>query len=252
MDHTFNKTLLVILSISSLLLSSNAVPSSRVIDFISTSVPAAAPKSSFKDYTSTSSPAEAPSSIDFISKSFPAVEAPNSDVNTVSKVASNVARVATIVDPEILKICVEDDEDRKKHCIETLSKLFESPFDIVKALEIEVNATLGTAKSLSDTFVKLINDPNTNKTFISALDSCHELCDHMLDAINHTLEILPQQNFADAYNSMCSVLSYKASCDANFEIANPDAEMPWDAQPLIQSTVICVDILNRIVNNHKI
>ncbi|WJX70535.1 hypothetical protein P8452_54629 [Trifolium repens] len=43
MDYTFNKTLLVILSLSSLLLSSNAVPSTRVNDFIPTSAPAPAP-----------------------------------------------------------------------------------------------------------------------------------------------------------------------------------------------------------------
>ncbi|XP_045796776.1 uncharacterized protein LOC123891033 [Trifolium pratense] len=265
MDYTFNKTLLVILSLSSLLLSSNAVPSTRVIDLISTSVPAAAPKSSFVDFTSTrfpakapssidfistSSPAETPSSVDFISKSFPAVDASNSHVgNIVSKIATNVAKVATKVDPEILKICNEGG-DKTVRCIETLSKLFQGPFDVVKALEIEVNTTLSTVKTLVDTIVRLRNDPSTDKRAIDALDICRDQYDMMLDSINQAMEILPQQNFVDAYNNMCAVISYNSACQEGWD-ESPGVVRPWDVEPLIQSTVICVDILDNIVNNHK-
>jgi hypothetical protein len=88
MNYKFNITLLVIISLSSLFLSSNAVPSTRV-----KSVQAAAPK----------------------------------------------------VDPEITKLCYGGLSTYETRCIETLSKLFHGPFDIVKAIEIieiEVNATL--------------------------------------------------------------------------------------------------------------
>ncbi|GAU41644.1 hypothetical protein TSUD_81300 [Trifolium subterraneum] len=149
MGYTFNKTLIVILSLSSLLLSSNAVPSTRAIDVISTSVPAAAPKSSFIDFTSKSFQAKAPS----------------------TETPSSVDFISTKVNPEILKICTEGGH-KTKHCIETLSKLSKGPFDVIKTLEVKVNATLDIAKTLFDTIVKLRHDPSTDKRAIKPLNLC--------------------------------------------------------------------------------
>ncbi|MCI35946.1 pectinesterase inhibitor, partial [Trifolium medium] len=98
------------------------------------------------------------------------------------------------------------------------------PFDVVKALEIEVNATLGIAKTLSDTINVKLREHPPSTYYISALNQCREMFDDILDSINQTLE--------DGWD--------------DFGIENP-----LDVQPLIQSTVICVDILSNIVDNHK-
>jgi pectinesterase inhibitor-like protein len=169
--------------------------------------------------------AKAPSSIEFISKG------------------------VTKVDPEIKNICNEGG-DKTTRCIETLSKLFQGPFDVVKALEIEVNATLGTAKAIFDNINTLLNDSSTDKGAIDALNICREEYDSMLDSIKSALESVLQKHFADAYSQMSAVISYKSACQLGWD-ESPGVQKPYDETTLIESTVICVDILYYIVNSHK-
>ncbi|MCI11835.1 pectinesterase inhibitor, partial [Trifolium medium] len=226
---------------------------------------------------------KAPSSIDFISTSFSAEtpssivpDAPDDDdalidypdapsidptfCNRVpeSKICNKVPINTTNVDPEILRTCnggphvIED-------CIEILSKLFEGPFDVVKALEIEVNTTGNIVKDIFDVIVKLRNDPSTDKRSKDAFDKCRDQYDMMLDLINQTLEILiPQQNFVDAYEKMAALLSYKDICGISLALASPMVVMPWvnimpwdKVEVLRDTTYICDNILNNIINNHK-
>jgi hypothetical protein len=67
----------------------------------------------------------------------------------------------------------------------------------------------------------------------------------MLDSIKEALEDVLQKDFVDAYNAMSSVISYKSVCQLGW------VKKPYDEETLIESTVICVDILYYIVNNHK-
>jgi pectinesterase inhibitor-like protein len=193
MNYKFNKTLLVILSLSSLLLSSNAVPSTRV-----RSVSTAAPK----------------------------------------------------VDPVITKLCNDGLSTYETRCIETLSKLFHGPFDIVKAIEIieiEVNATLNAAKTIFDTIIKLRNDTaSTDKKAIAALDDCIEYYDMIVAQVSTAaLELLPQKKLFGVYDQISSVLQYNGFCQDNWDGYFPDKK-PWDATPLIMPTVLSVDILNHL------
>ncbi|RHN81023.1 hypothetical protein MtrunA17_Chr1g0194551 [Medicago truncatula] len=109
MDSRFNKSLLVILSFSSLLLSSNAVPSTH----ISTSVPAPAPSIHYVDYIL---PKRKPNAgIGLFENSVPlkkqnsaSVSPDDSDFqfedpNLLGSIAADVAKNA---DPEIVKLCV--------------------------------------------------------------------------------------------------------------------------------------------------
>ncbi|PNY01754.1 pectinesterase inhibitor [Trifolium pratense] len=205
MDYTFNKALLVILCLSSLLLSSNAVSSTRVIDFISTSVPAAAPKT------------KTPSSIDFISTSFSA-EAP-----------SSIVPDAPDDDDALIDYPYAPSTDPTFYNRVPESKICnKGPFDVVKALEIEVNTTGDMVKDIFDVIVKLRNNPSTDKRSKDAFDTCRDQYDMMLDLINQTLEILiPQQNFVDAYENMAALLAYKDTCGISLSSASPMVVMPW-------------------------
>jgi pectinesterase inhibitor-like protein len=98
----------------------------------------------------------------------------------------------------------------------------------------------------------LHHDPSTDKRAIKPLNVCRKMYGNILDSINKTLEILPQQNFVDAHNYMFSVLSYKSACQDSWKLSHLGGKRPWDVKTLTQSTAICVDILYYIVNNHKI
>ncbi|KAK2365889.1 hypothetical protein QL285_079332 [Trifolium repens] len=147
MDYTFNKTLLVILSLSSLLLSSNAVPSTRVNDFIPTSAPAPAP---IAEAPSNDPPIEYPDA--------PAIDHYFCQRVPDAKVCQKVPINMTLVDPEIIKTCNgEPYGSLVPDCIEILYKNFEGrPFDVVEALEIQVNSTDNTVKEIFDAILGCI------------------------------------------------------------------------------------------------
>ncbi|KAL5069017.1 hypothetical protein RYX36_019904 [Vicia faba] len=288
MGSRFIKSLIVILSLSSLLLSTNAVPSTRfinyistrfaatghkshVIDYISESVPAVAPSSRGIDYISTSVPAAAPSSrrIDYISTSVPAA-APSSGViasgdnlqegNVILDQASQsgatllgdiAARASKRAYPEIMQLCI--DGENVALCAETILKQMNGPFDPLKALEIEVDATLVQAKTVAGTIQKLLQDPSTDKKALDALDICHSQYGYMLDTIKEAVDLLQQQNVVDAYYKFNAVISYKSSCDDAF-VESPGVNMPFsqDSETLFQLGGNCLGIMNELINHVKL
>ncbi|XP_050892248.1 uncharacterized protein LOC127097808 [Lathyrus oleraceus] len=267
MDFRFNKSLLVILSLSSLLLSTNAVPSTRIIDFISTSFPTAGHKSRIIDYISTSVPAVASSSrhIDFPSISVPAA-APSSgvivsgDSNVILEHASqsgatllgNIAdRAAYRAYPEIMNLCI--DGENVALCVETILKEMNGPFDPLKALEIEVDATLVQAKTVAGTIQKLLQDPSTDKKAMEALGICHSQYGDMLDAIKEAVDLLQQQNVVDAYYKFNAVIAYKSACDDAF-VESPGVKIPFsqDSETLFQLGGNSLGIMNELVNHVRI
>jgi pectinesterase inhibitor-like protein len=255
MDYTFNKTLLVILSLSSLLLSSNAVRSTRVNDFIPTSAPAAAP---IAIAPSVDPPIEYPDA--------PAIDPTFCQRVPNAKICNKVPINMKLVDPEIIKTCDgEPYGSLVPDCIEILYKNFEGrPFDIVKALEIQVNSTGNTVKEIFDVFVGcrkglIIDKSKIDKSETEVLDLCRDEYNTMLDSINQILEMLRQQNFVDAYQKMDALLLNRNTCsngflDISFGVPRPlDNVMPWDQiEDLRQMIYICVNILSNIVNNHKL
>ena len=256
MASRVNKSLLVILTLSSLLLSSNAVPSTRIADFVSAGVPTESPSSQFIDFITSDVPATVPPSpiIDPIPTSNPDSES-NSDVNKDSIFGSSLigtlaAKVAKQIDPEIEKLCA--DGENPAFCAESISKHLNGPFDPLKALDIEVDATLEKAKNISATIINLLNDPNTDKRAIDALGICKSQYNDMMDAIKESVELLKQQNVVDAYYKFNAVISYKSSCDDAF-VESPGVTMPFshDSETLFQLGGNCLGIMNNLVNNHK-
>ncbi|KAK2419950.1 Plant invertase/pectin methylesterase inhibitor superfamily protein [Trifolium repens] len=249
MDYTFNKTLLVILSLSSLLLSSNAVPSTRVNDFIPTSAPAEAPIAEDPDEGDPDDFPDAPSSDHYFCKNYP-------DDKICQKVPINMK----LVDPEIIKTCNgEPYGSLVPDCIEILYKNFEGrPFDVVEALDIQVNSTGNTIKEIYVNILANIKGLRLEKNEAEALDICRHQYEMMLDSINQILEMLRQQNFVDAYQKMDALLLNRNTCTYAFaditRVPSPwDHEMLWYLiDDLGQMVHICVNILSNIVNNHKL
>jgi len=255
MDSRFNKSLLVILSFSSLLLSSNAVPPTR----ISTSVPAPAPAPSVQ-YVDYILPKRKPNAgIGLFENSVPhkkqnsASVSPDDSVfqfgdpNFLGSIAEDIAKNA---DPEIVKLCV--DAESPALCAATISSLLKGPFDPLKALEIEVDFTLKQAKSVAAIITALLKDPSTDKKAIKALDICQTQYNSMLDAINETVELLGQHNVVDSFYKFSSVISYKTTCEDAF-VESPGVEIPFsqDSRTLFDLAGNCLGIMNTLVNNHK-
>ncbi|CAK8572708.1 unnamed protein product [Lathyrus sativus] len=288
MDCRFNKTLLVILSLSSLLLSTNAVPSTRFIDVISTSFPAAvhksittsfpaaeyksistsfpaaeyksistsfpavAPSSGHYEFTPTNVPAAAPSSryYEFTPTNVPAA-APSSGVIASGDSSAILEQASQSGYPEIAQLCI--DGENIALCAETILKQMTGPFDPLKALEIAVDATLDQAMTVAGTIDELLRDPSTDKKAMDALGVCEEEYDDMLDAIEETVDLLQNQNIVDAYYKFNSVLSLKSTCDDAFA-ESPGVTMPFsqDSQILFQLGGNCLGIMNDLVNHAKI
>jgi len=247
MDPRFNKSLFVILSFSSLLLSSNAVPSTRFDDSISTNVPTPTPSSEVIDYivpeqpdSGLNLPENSASPDDFVFRL--------EDPNLLGSISEDIAKNA---DPEIVKLCV--DAESPSLCAATISSLMKGPFDPLKALEIEVDLTLQQAKTVAAIITELLKDPSTNKKAIKALEICQTQYKSMLDAINETVELLGQHNVVDSFYKFSSVISYKTTCEDAF-VKSPGVEMPFsrDSSTLFDLGGNCLGIMNALVNNHKI
>ncbi|XP_004495898.1 uncharacterized protein [Cicer arietinum] len=256
MDSKFNKSLLVILSLFSLLLSSNAVPSTRLFDFISSSAYAPAP-SPVNDFISTSISAETPNSGGDLLETFTSQavkktpETKFGGANLLGTFNPLSAEAAKQVDPEIVKLCI--DGENPALCAETISKLLDGPFDPLKALEIEVGATHDQAKAVESTITKLLKDPSTDKKAIDALDICKSQYGNMLDAIKESVKLLEEQNVVDAYYKFNAVISYRSACEDAF-VESPGVEMPFsqDSQALFDLGGNCLGIMNALVNNIKL
>lgn len=217
------KSLLLILSISSLLISSNAVPSFRVFQL--------------NQFPPSGAPVKAP---ELTASAF-----------SLNSLVSEAGKVAKFINPEILKFCV--DTENPALCADTISKFLNGPFDPIRALEIEVDATFKQAKNVAETIVKLLKNPSTNKKALDALDICNSQYGDMVDAIKEAVELIQQQNVVDAYYKFNSVISYHSSCDDAFT-ESPGVEMPFskDSQTLFELGGNVLAMMNGIVNHHRV
>ncbi|TKY52450.1 putative invertase inhibitor [Spatholobus suberectus] len=212
MDHIrFNKTLLVIATLSCLLLSTNAVPSSRV----------------------------APSSA-------PTAEPLGSGVKLLGNLLVNAAKKFS---PELLTFC--KGADNQTQCAETIAPYVGGSFDPVKLLEAKIDATLQKAKEIAGKIAKMLDDPATSKKALDALDICKSQYGSMTGTLKKLLKLVAEQNVVDAYYKFSSVVSDQSSCEDAFKespgVVYPLAK---DTLELTQLGDICLAILNAI-NNKK-
>ncbi|XP_020209848.1 uncharacterized protein LOC109794819, partial [Cajanus cajan] len=179
MDHS---TILIAATLSCLLLSATAVPSSRFFDV---NIP----------------PSAAP------------IAQPNFQESKIS-LGGLIAHVAHEFSPQILQFCTGT--ENPSLCAETIAPYLDGTFDPVKALETEINATLSEAKNIAANISALLDDPATEAAALDALGICKSQYADMVDTIKEAVDLVAQQNVVDAYYKFSAVISYKCSCDDAF------------------------------------
>lgn len=217
------KSFLLILSISSLLISSNAVPSYQIFKL--------------NQIPPTSAPVKAP---ELTASQF-----------SLNNLVSEAGKVAKLINPEIVKFCV--DTENPTLCADTISQFLNGPFDPVKALEVEVDATFNQAKNVAETIGKLLKNPSTDKKARDALDICNSQYGDLMDTVKEAVELIQQQNVVDAYYKFNAVISYHSSCDDAFT-ESPGVEMPFskDSKTVLDLGANVLAMMNGIVNHHRV
>ncbi|TKY59803.1 pectinesterase protein [Spatholobus suberectus] len=126
-----------------------------------------------------------------------------------------IAKVAKEFSSEILKFY--KGTENLTLCVETISSYLDSSFDLVKALKIEINATIEKTKEIVGNIAKLLDDRTTSKKALDTLGICKLQYGDMLDTIKEAVELVPQQNMVDASYKFSSVISDKFACNYAFE-----------------------------------
>lgn len=220
----FNRSLLLIVSISSLLLSTNAVPTTR----------------SFNPFAG--SPTSAPT---------PAASKTGSLLGmSLFKESAIVAQKVLKPKQEIIEFCTGTENPAL--CAETITPYFQgsSSFDPIKALETEIEATLKQSLKVVGIISKELVHPIEDGA--EALDICKTQYNDIVDKIKEAKELLKQQNVVDAYYKFNGVLADRTACEDAF------VESPGVDNPFLDDTFIvrqlggnCVAIMDGIVNSHN-
>ncbi|KAK7412802.1 hypothetical protein VNO78_04438 [Psophocarpus tetragonolobus] len=117
--------------------------------------------------------------------------------------------------------------------------------DPVKALDVEVDATLGEAKKTLTNIQTLENQQNTKSTKDS-LDICRNQYKSMLDAIVETKAAIAKKDIVGAKFKFSAVISYQSACQDSFK----DGKIPFTKESNIvyQLGGNCLDIIAAIDN----
>ncbi|OIW14730.1 hypothetical protein TanjilG_05351 [Lupinus angustifolius] len=216
MDYT--KTLLIIASISSLLLSINAVPTTRSV---------------IPSYGASSPTASRAGSLIGLSAIFK---------NAQAKAKQQVIRVS----PKLISFC--KNTENPALCAETINPYFQGQFNPIVALETEIEATLNQSLKVSNIIAQLLVHPS--KEAVSALKICKSKYKNIVYTIKEALELLSQQNVVDAYYKFSSVLVHRSSCEDAIS-QSPGVENPFAEESLIvyQLGGNCMAILDGIINS---
>ncbi|CAL0302381.1 unnamed protein product [Lupinus luteus] len=213
----FTKSLFLVVSISALLLSTNAVPTTRSI------IP------SYNAQTPTGS--RAGSLI---------------GINTIFKDSAKATQQIIRVSPRIILFC--KNTENPALCIETIAPNLQDEFNPIMALETEIKATLNQSLKISNIIAQSL-DHSSNEAK-AALRICKSQYRNIVDTIREASDLLNQQNVVDAYYKFSSVMADRSSCeDAIAEshgVENPFAE---DSEIIYQLGGNCLAILDGIVNS---
>ncbi|XP_027367913.1 uncharacterized protein LOC113873795 [Abrus precatorius] len=228
MGFKLNKTLILIVTLSSIFLSTNAVPSTFVLHIPPTSAPTTTTSTS----TSTS----------------------NSNMNNLlGNLMSVPAKVehSDTLSSEVSNFCTGTENPTL--CAQTIAPYFHGSFDPVKALETEIHATMKKANEIAGVISEHLSNPSTSKTGIDALDTCKTLYGGMLDTMKEAMELVAEQNVVDAYFKFSSVIGDQDACEEAFQESR-GVDMPFaqDSLDLYQLGGNCLAIMDGIVNNNKL
>ncbi|KAE9598210.1 hypothetical protein Lal_00004191 [Lupinus albus] len=216
MDYT--KTLLLIVSIiSSLLLSINAVPTTRSV---------------IPSYGASSPTASRAGSLIGLS--------------TIFKNAQAKATQVIRVNPKLISFC--KNTENPTLCAETINPYFQGQFNPIVALETEIKATLNQSLKVSNIIAQSLDHPS--KESVSALKICKSRYKNIVHTIKEALKLLNQQNVVDAYYKFSTVMEDRSSCEN--AITESSCENPFAEESLIvyQLGGNCMAILDGIINNN--
>ncbi|KAJ1412557.1 Pectinesterase inhibitor domain [Sesbania bispinosa] len=164
--------------------------------------------------------------------------------------AVKVSQTVFKPEPEVLEFCTGTENPTL--CADTIAPYFHGSFDPIKALETEIDATLNKTLSVAGVISKSLNNPSTNKKTLDALDICKSQYKSIVDTIKEAKELLNQQNVVDAYYKFSSVISDRTACEDAFA-ESPGADSPFadDSFAVYELGGNCLAIMDGIVNNHN-
>ncbi|RDX76516.1 hypothetical protein CR513_43480, partial [Mucuna pruriens] len=205
--------LLIIVSLSSFLLSTNAVPG--IFSSVGGSV------------SPTLSPVDDDSSI----------------FGKALKASEQVLKT----EPEVIDFC--KGTENPTLCADTITPYFQSSsFDPIKALETEIKATLNQSMKVADIIAESLADASTGKVELDALDICKSQYKSIIETIKEAEHLINQQNVVDAYYKFSSVISDHSTCEDAF-LESPGISIPFPRDSLIvyQLGGNCMAIMDGIV-----
>ncbi|XP_061373649.1 uncharacterized protein LOC133315982 [Gastrolobium bilobum] len=127
-------------------------------------------------------------------------------------------------------------------CAETIQPHYNNhALDPLKALEIEVDATLNQTKKTAAIIDELLSKPDVSKPLKVSLDTCKEQYNSILDSIKETKEAIATHDVITAKFKFSAVLSFQATCKDEFE----GTKMPFadDSEAIYQLGGNCLDMI---------
>ncbi|KAI4301516.1 hypothetical protein L6164_034789 [Bauhinia variegata] len=253
----FNKTLLLIVSLSSLLLSCNAVPSSFLgfnLDFSGGEPPETAPSPAPTTETAPSMAraTEIVSSLTLAPETAPS-PAPSSDgieelsdgvgTGLLDKVKASLA--GTNLDSTISNLC--RDAENITLCVNTIAPFMHGQADPVKALQVEIDALLKQAEKVDGIVSKLIADNHgSNTNLANTLKVCKDNYNNNLDDIKTAVESVKTVDIGTAQSMLRSVIGFSETCKDAFGESELEFSFSDDSDAVIQLAGNCLGILNMI------
>ncbi|KAL9320640.1 hypothetical protein ACSQ67_012479 [Phaseolus vulgaris] len=123
----------------------------------------------------------------------------------------------------------------------------ETTLEPIKALNVEVDATLTGVKAALTKIKSLEALNNNEKSTKKSLSVCDEQYSSMLDAIAETKLAIARKDVVTAKFKFSAVLSYQAACQDNFQ----DGKIPFneDSEAVFKLGGIALDIIASIEKN---
>lgn len=152
--------------------------------------------------------------------------------------------------PQVIEFCAGTENPAL--CAQTIAPFMTGSFDPLKALETEIEATLNQSLKVVSSIDLSLSDPTTTKDAFDVLDICQKNYQSIVDTIKEAEELLNQQNVVDAYYKFNSVLSDRSSCEDAFgEAQGVDNPFADDSLTVYQLGGNCMAIMDGLVNNRN-
>ncbi|OIV96009.1 hypothetical protein TanjilG_27113 [Lupinus angustifolius] len=117
---------------------------------------------------------------------------------------------------DLLKFC--EHTTNPTLCAQTIQPhVLDGDIDPFKALEIEVEATFNETKKTIAIIDELLTKNNINKSLMSAIKTCKEQYNYILDSIKETKDAIAQHDLIEAKFKFSAVISYQSTCVDEFE-----------------------------------